>query len=117
MCWKQEWAMAINNLQHAQVHIARAQRKLQLRLHRNLQNLMRLQVDKKHNYPSEIDPVKALITRNDLGIAACDQLLDTLQAKQDELYHLIKVHGINHSENPQRVRQLMGKYVPKEASP
>jgi len=32
MCWKQEWAMAIHNLALAEIHIGRAEAKLQKRL-------------------------------------------------------------------------------------
>jgi len=115
MCWKQEWAMAINNLERAKEHIAKARAKLQARKARNEKNLEMLRRSKKHNYPSELQPVEALIARNEKGIWECEHICCDLEARQDQLYRMIKVYGIKRSENPERVRQLMGTYVPKEA--
>jgi len=116
MCWKQEWAMAINNLQHAQEHIEKAQEKLHNRRLRNEKNLQRLTSSKKHNYPCEIAPVKELIEKNRLGEQECKDVIAVLKQTQAQLFRMIHVYGIKHSENPQRVYQLMGKYDVSEAS-
>jgi hypothetical protein len=115
MCWKQEWAAAIGNLEHAIVHIERAKVKLERRLARNRVHLELLSRSSKRNYPAMLASVQALIEKNRAGIEECRRVIAELMARQDQLFGMIKVYGINHSENPQRVKQLMGKYVPKEA--
>lgn len=116
MCWKQEWAAAIGNLEHAKEHIKHAQAKLLKRKLRNTANLDRLRGSKKHNYPSELERVQHLIVKNDKGIWECKVIHDWLETIQNDLYQMIKVYGITRSENPRRVRELMGAYVPKGGS-
>jgi len=113
MCWKHEWAMAINNLEHAKDHVKHALVKLQKRKDRNERHLERLRRSKKHNYPSQLWPVRTLISKNAEGIKECEQILRDLEARQNKLYRMIQTYGIKHSGNPERVRQLMGKYQPK----
>jgi len=110
MCWKQEWAIAINNLNHAIMHVERAKAKLQKRLERNETNLRRLSQSKKYNCLAMLAPVQALIQKNRAGIQECEYLIADLKARQDQLFCMVHVYGIKHSENPQRVYELMGKY-------
>ena len=114
MCWKQEWAMAINNLNGAIAHVERARAKLQKRLERNEANLQRMRQNKKCNYPSMLEPVQLLIRKNEQGMAECEQVIGALRQKQDQLFQMVHTYGIKHSDNPQRVYRLMGKYpLPK----
>jgi len=114
MCWKQEWAMAINNLNRAAVHVMLAKAKLEKRLQRNEANLQRLRGNKKYNYPPMLAPVQALIEKNRAGIQECEQVIAELKVRQDQLFRMIHVYGIKHSEAPQRVYELMGNYqLPK----
>jgi hypothetical protein len=115
MCWKQEWAAAIGNLEHAIVHVERAKVKLERRLARNRVTFERMSRSSKYNYPPMLTPVQALIEKNRAGVEECRRVIAELMARQDQLFGMIKVYGINRSENPQRVKQLMGAYVPKEA--
>jgi hypothetical protein len=116
MCWKQEWAMAINNLQHAIEHVAKARDKLVKRLGRNEKHFDHLMGSKKHRGDkAALAEVQGHIQKNRRGIADCDLVMSGLRTKQDLLFAMIQVYGLNRSENPKRVKQLMGKYVPKEA--
>ena len=116
MCWKQEWAMAINNLQMARIHIERAQEKLKKRQLRNERNLQRLKQNPKYNYPSQLAPVEELIKKNRFAEQDCKDIIAELKERQAQLFRMIHVYGIKHSESPQRVYQLMGKYDVAEVS-
>jgi len=110
MCWKHEWAMAINNLNSAIGHVQKAQERLQNRLVRNEKNLERMKSSKKYNYPKMLAPVEVLIEKNQRAIKECGQLIADFRARQGQLFRMVHVYGIKHSENPQRVYELMGKY-------
>jgi len=103
MCWKQEWAHAINNLQNAIEHIKRAQDKLEKRMERNESAL-----DKSH----EQMKVLSRIRTNHAGIEQCKGIITELKERQDELFKMIHQYGISKSEDPKRVYALMGKYKP-----
>lgn len=114
MCWKHEWAMAINNLNSAIAHVQKAQQKLQNRLVRNKKNLERMKSSKKYNNPKMLAPVEVLIEKNQRSIEECGQLIADFRARQGQLFRMVHVYGIKRSENPQRVYELMGKYqIPK----
>jgi len=114
MCWKQEWAMAINNLNRAAIHVMLAKAKLQKRLKRNEATFQRLSESKKYNYPKILAPIQKLIEKNRAGIQECEQVIADLKVRQDQLFRMIHVYGIKHSEAPQRVYRLMGNYqLPK----
>ena len=111
MCWKQEWASAINNLQTAITHIERAEKKLLKRRLRNEKRLEHLKkYDKEHYYPYEINSIKALIKKNSAGEQDCKEIIKILKKQQNKLFKMIKVYGISHSKNPKRVYRLMGKF-------
>lgn len=114
MCWKHEWAKAINNLNRAERQIAYGRDRLEKRLLRNEKNLRSKQQSKKHNYPCELKPVQARINRNKAGISTCNDLIDMLKAMQDRLFVMVHAHGISKG-NSQRVYRLMGKYDLKKA--
>lgn len=110
MCWKQEWAMAINNLNHAIEHIERARTKLGEREQRNRRTLQKLRQSKKHNYPIETEPIEVRIVKNQKGQNQCEEIIEDLVKRQNQLFQMIREYGINHSENPKRVYLLMGRY-------
>ena len=111
MCWKHEWAMAINNLNSAIAHVQNAQEKLQNRLVRNKKNLERMKSSKKYNYPKMLAPVEVLIEKNQRAIKECGQLIADFGARQGQLFRMVHEYGIKRSEVPQRVYQLMGNYA------
>jgi len=116
MCWKQEWAMAINNLQMARTHIERAQDKLKKRQARNERNLQRMKRSQKYNYPKMLAPTEELIKKNRFAEQDCKDIIADLRERQAQLFRMIHLYGIKHSETPQRVYQLMGKYDITEAN-
>lgn len=104
LCWKQEWASAINNitraisalacfhtdatlhyLKGAIVHITRAQVKLEKRLARNQETQQKLEANKKYCYEKMLAPVKALIEHNIKGITECKEVIANLQSIIDAL--------------------------------
>lgn len=112
MCWKYEWARAINNLNSAIEHIERAQKKLEARLARNEKHLKRLKGSRKYNYPPVLAPVEALIEKNRHGIEECKDIISNFQSRQGQLFCMIHTMGIKHSE-AQTVYALMGNYAGK----
>jgi hypothetical protein len=121
MCWKQEWAMAINNLEHAVGHIQRARVKLEKRLERNKKCLEKLKDNPRFRnrfgqpYEKILAPTEKKIAHNSAGIEECTRLIETLKTSQDHLFRMIHKYGIKHSEDPQRVYQLMGKWAIQHA--
>lgn len=106
MCWKQEWASAINNLQHSIEHIERAQDKLEKRKERNEAAL-------KKKYKTDFyeeTKIKARITKNNAGVEQCKGIITELKKRQDQLFIMIHEYGISKSDDPKRVYKLMGKY-------
>ncbi len=108
MCWKQEWASAINNIQHAIEHIEKAQNKLMKRKERNKGALKYKWVDRHDFYEKE--KIEARITKNNAGIEQCKGVITELKERQDELFKMIHQYGISKSDDPMRVYKLMGKY-------
>lgn len=105
MCWKQEWAHAINNLQHAIEHVGKARDKLIKRRERNEAALKKKQADRY-----EKEKIQARIDKNRMGQQQCEKIIADLQESQDQLFMMIHKHGISHSDDPKRVYKLMGKY-------
>lgn len=114
MCWKQEWASAIGNIEHAKEHILRAQKKLLKRKARNEETLEKLRGNKRLGYPKELQRVEDLIAKNTYGARECKIIREHLEAEQDRLYRLITDFGISRATTSKRLRQNMGKYVPPE---
>lgn len=119
MCWKQEWAQAIENLNSAITHVERAQLKLHKRLQRNEKNLQRLSQDKNHNYPSELAPVQALIKKNRDAEQNCKEAIVGFRKTQGLLYCMIHTVGIwrktkeGKQQTSRRTYTLMGNYIGK----
>lgn len=105
MCWKQEWAHAINNMQKAIEHVEKAHDKLNKRLERNEVNLEKCIGDK-----FEIKKIKKRIEKNTEAIEGCKQIIESLKINQNLLFMMIHLFGISHSEDPKRVYKLMGNY-------
>ena len=115
MCWKHEWARAINNLNRAIAHVVKAREKMQKRLLRNERNLRRLRQNKKYNYPSQLTPVQMLIEKNRRAIHECNQIIARCKQMEDSLFIMVHVHGIKRGDSS-KVYQLMGKYDFERAS-
>ena len=108
MCWKQEWASAIGNLQSAVTHIERAKAKLE---HRREKNLQRLQ---HHHDKWSVKTILPLVTKNTAGIIECERTIATLRAEQAYLYHMIETYGISVREKNARLIKLMNGYRPPD---
>jgi len=121
MCWKDEWAKAINNLNSVITHVEYAQKKLEARLARNQKHLSRLKGDKKYNYPLVLAPVEERILRNTEAIENCKSMVSEFRESQGLLYCMVHTIGITRSKmskmsmtQPQRVYNLMGNYPGKK---
>lgn len=119
MCWKQEWAAAIGNLQYAIKHTERAREKLKKRKERNDATLQRT-MEQGHDRFNEAR-IGELAVKNSSGIEDCDLVLLRLKTTQNILYEMINKYGISrpnmnnkvsgHEEN-RRLLKLMGGYTP-----
>lgn len=107
MCWKQEWAHAINNLQKAIMHIERARDKLNKRKERNEKSLKKKWAK---NDRFEQRKIEMRMEKNRKGQEQCENLIADLEETQDQLFKLIHKYGISRSDDPKRVYKLMGKY-------
>jgi len=94
MCWKNEWAKAINNLTSAIIHIKRAQAKIHQRLLRNERTFQGLSRNDKLNYPKILAPVQARIHENQEAEAQCKLIIADLERNQACLQDLIHNFGI-----------------------
>lgn len=94
MCWKYEWASAVNNLNSAIIHVERARRKIHKRLLRNEKTLKKLSESKKYNCPAHLDPVKALIEKNREAENKCRQVIADFRERQKQLRRMINTYGI-----------------------
>jgi hypothetical protein len=112
MCWKQEWAMAIHNLALAEIHINRAEAKLQKRLERS-QHWLEKWSKSGHAGPKGIAEIKAIITRNQQSISECQHVMASLREREKQLMRMIEVYGFKQSEDPLRTHQLMVGQGPK----
>lgn len=111
MCWKQEWAMAINHMTRAIIHTEKARAKLEKRAARNLETINRVQ-DKSQEYVHRAEMLKlasARYERMKQGVHRCEEIIAELKAKRCELHRMIVAYGISRRENPARVKQCMGK--------
>jgi hypothetical protein len=91
MCWKQEWASTVNNLNWAILHTERAKAKLEGRIagfeHYTLGR-------------SEVEKARQ-------GVAECEVLIAAFKESQERLKKLIDEVGISRTDNPARTRTLM----------
>lgn len=106
MCWKQEWASAINNINWTIIHIERAQAKLQKRLARNEQHL-EYQMQREHKDKQALAQIQGLIQKNRKAFNDCKALSDVLRGHQKMLQNMIEVYGINRAKESQRLKVLM----------
>jgi len=118
MCWKQEWAQAIQNLNSAIMHVERAQVKLHKRIERNEKHLQWLSQNKKYNYPSQTAPVQARIKKNREAEENCKDIILDFRKKQALLYCMIHTVGLwqktkEGEKASRRTYTLMGNYPGK----
>jgi len=115
MCWKFEWARAVNNLSYAITHVERARRKIHKRLLRNQRTLRVYKNSKKYNYPGCFAPVEALIKKNSEAELKCKLLISEFRDLQKELRRMIKTYGIKMVSKKSRVaeRLMRGRRVKK----
>lgn len=93
MCWKNEWAMAINNLNWAVIHVGRALVKLEKRRDRNRRTVAKI------NDRYTVSVVMETLSKHETAIARCKALAQTLKDSQTELDFLIKTYGISRGNN------------------
>lgn len=104
MCWKQEWASAIGNLQRAIERIEKAREKLVRRKERNDRTLTR-----RRDRWSQMT-IGELAMKNEAGIDECNAVISSLESQQDRLYEMIQTYGINNQDHSERLEELMGNY-------
>jgi len=107
MCWKQEWASAINNINWTIIHIERAQAKLQKRLARNEQHLEYQMRQKGYKDKQALAEIQGLIQKNRKAFNDCKALIDVLRGHQKMLENMIAQYGINRQSESARLKQLM----------
>lgn len=95
MCWKQEWAMAIHNLALAEIHIGRAEAKLQKRLERSKHWLEKWSKS-GHAGPKGIAEIKAIIERNQKSLSECREIMTNLRQHEKHLMQMIDSYGFKH---------------------
>jgi hypothetical protein len=106
MCWKQEWASAINNINWTIIHIERAEAKLQKRLARNEQHL-EYQMQLEYKDKQALGEIQSLIQKNRKALSDCNNLVTLLRGHQEMLKSMIEEYGINRAKESQRLKVLM----------
>lgn len=109
MCWKYEWAMAVNNLNYAIIHVERARRKIHKRLLRNERTLKKLSRSEKYHCTKSLAPVKALIEKNRVAELKCKLMIDEFKKLQKELRSMIKTYGIKMFSKKSRMAEKLMK--------
>ena len=104
MCWKYQWAHAIDKCEKAIAHIEYAHKKLIKRRERNQKAI-------------QTDATKKLIAKNTKGIKECEVAIQSLRQTQDLLFRMVHEYGISHvtyqrhaPDKLKRVYKYMGKY-------
>jgi hypothetical protein len=108
VCWKQEWASAIGNIQTAIRHIERAQAKLERRREKAIDNLGAKCKDK---WASKL--ISKRIIKNTAGITECQRTIAALEAQQAKLHKMIQSYGITNEQGRGQSKRLvrnMGRY-------
>lgn len=109
MCWKQEWAMAIGNLNHAIEHVNKAKLKLEKRADGNKATIEKLKGNVRR---SDIrKQAEANLLKNLQGVEECQSIIYMLKTKRHELQKMIETYGFSRKDNPERTKRLMGKCV------
>ena len=107
MCWKQEWASAINNINWTIIHIERAQAKLRKRQIRNEATMGKLYAKGDKWSMKEFEKVGELVKKNAEGEKECKILVDVLRGHQKMLQIMIERYGITRAKESQRLKVLM----------
>lgn len=94
MCWKEEWAYAIEKISKAIAHIENAKKKLKKRWQKAAQRLQKQSQDPKHNQPSELAKIREIMNKHTMAIIECEHLIAALKKHQATLRLLIEKHGI-----------------------
>jgi len=106
MCWKQEWASAINNINWTIIHIERAQAKLQKRLANNERHL-EYQMQREYKDKQALAEIQGLIQKNRKAFNDCKALIDVLRGHQKMLENMIAQYGISKKSESARLKLLM----------
>jgi len=109
MCWKQEWASAIGNINRALKHVEKAKLKNEKRLARNTTTLERMMKSEKYNKPGSTGPVEALMQKNRNAVTECNEVIRNLKRFRTQLQVMIHTYGIKQKVNPETTNRLMGK--------
>lgn len=116
MCWKEEWAFAIDFINKAIAHVEKAEKKIQDRRIRAQRWYVRLSMDKKHGTPSELAKVQTIIKKWAEAEQECYNVIERLRCEQRVLRDLIENYGFNRKHSGSaRVRKILEKTF-KEAS-
>lgn len=108
MCWKQEWASAINNMTRAMVRIDRAKKKLEARATERCSTIVRA---RKKGRDDIVKVAEEKLDKTMRGIATCDLVLDSIKEDRYTVMQMINEYGIAQSENPAKTLELMGNCV------
>ena len=108
MCWKQEWAAAIGNIQKSIKHIDAAELKLERRYDKNIISLAKRSGRNWDKF--EAKKILGRISKNQEGIAQCRILKILLKERQDHLFQMIHHYGITKAKENRRLIELMNGY-------
>ena len=116
MCWKEEWAYAIRDIDKAIVHVEKARKKLAKRRARAQSWLQKQSQDQKHNQPKQLAQIQEVISKGVLAEHRCDYLIETLRMKQRLLRGFIEAYGFSRKPGGSaRVRKILQETFGKEA--
>jgi len=110
MCWKQEWAAAVNNLQWAIIHTERAKAKLEYRV-------TKFEEGVRNADKSEIDQAHLNLEKSRRGVAECNELITRFKKDQEQLKKLIDEVGLWVKDDPARTKTLMAGRRLKRGQP
>ncbi len=111
MCWKQEWAAAIGNIETALKHISAAEAKLERRRQKNFDSWHFQKGQGQDKF--EERKIFNRIVKNSEGIRDCDDVRFMLEVLQDRLYWMTRKYGISVARENKRLKKLMAGYHPK----
>lgn len=100
MCWKQEWASAVNNLNWAIIHTERAKAKLGYRV-------TKFEEAVRNADKSEIDRAHFNLDQSRRGVVECDELIKDFKKDQEQLKKLIDEVGLWVKDDPERTKTLL----------
>ncbi len=110
MCWKEEWAFAIDDLNKAIAHVEKAEKKLQDRRIRAQRWYLNLGQDPKHGTPAELAKVREIIKKWAAAERECNEIKERLRCHQRVLRDLIVTYGFKRKDSGSaRVRKVLEK--------